>query len=434
MAGYSGVICSYRVRYRRPRQVSLKLAPLFMFCALLCSCAHDPVDVRLQPSLEFTRVPLAGAGGPDKLDSIEGRVTHVQLGQRIVLYAQWGPWWVQPLADQPFTAIQPDLTWRSPTHFGVEYAALLVNSDYHPPAKIDALPSLGAGVVVVAVTRGRPVFWQTWWFVLSTAAALAVLVSMLVRMRMQKVQTQLALRLEERLAERTRIAQELHDTLLQGFLSASMQLHVADDHLPLDSPAKPILARVLELMGQVIDEGRNAVRGLRTKERPTDLEQAFTNIREEFPAQSQLGFRVIVEGTPVLLRPTVGHEIYRIGREALSNAFRHSHASDIELELEYAPGHLRVLIRDNGDGIDPQVLLSGLDGHWGLSGMKERTERIGGRLRVLSNAGGGTEVELSVPGQLAFEETSSRAWPRWFPKLFLGGSGNGDSQTGERPK
>ena len=90
------------------------------------------------------------------------------------------------------------------------------------------------------------------------------------------------MRFEERLAERTRIAQELHDTLLQGFLSASMQLHVADDHIDADSPAKPFVGRVLELMGRVIDEGRNAVRGLRLSNKASeDLEQAFAGIQQE---------------------------------------------------------------------------------------------------------------------------------------------------------
>jgi len=240
---------------------------------------------------------------------------------------------------------------------------------------------------------------------------------------MQQLRTQLALRLEERLSERTRIAQELHDTLLQGILSASMQLHVANERLPMDSPAKPTVARVLELMDQVVEEGRNTLRGLRTNQSFSNLEQAFSTILQEFPARCRMGFRVVVEGTAVLVRPTVGSEIYRIGREALSNAVRHSHATNIEVELQYAPNRLRVLIRDNGDGIDPQVLRSGRDGHWGLSGMKESTERIGGRCRVLSHAGAGTEIELSVPGQVAFESPSSPKWRR-FAKSPLGGPGS----------
>jgi signal transduction histidine kinase len=226
------------------------------------------------------------------------------------------------------------------------------------------------------------------------------------------------MRFEERLAERTRIAQDLNDTLLQGFLSASMQLHVADDQLPPTLPAKALVGRVLQLMDHVIEEGRDAVQGLRSsKQSSPDLEQAFSQIRQEFPVESQIGFRVIVEGTPRLLRSIIRDEVYRIAHEALSNAFRHAHASEIEVELEYAASHLRVLIRDNGGGIDTQVLRSGRERHWGLSGMKERTERIGGKLRVLSGAVAGTEVELSVPGQIAFKFPSSERHWGWLRRL-----------------
>jgi ligand-binding sensor domain-containing protein/signal transduction histidine kinase len=269
--------------------------------------------------------------------------------------------------------------------------------------------------------RVDPVFWQTWWFRISTVFVIGLAILMFLRLRVLRLTKQMNMRFEERFAERTRIAQELHDTLLQGFLSASMQLNVANDRLAVDSPAKPLVGRVLELMSHVIEEGRNSVRGLRSsKLRSSDLEQAFSQVRKEFPVQSQIEFRVIVEGVPRPLRPLIRDEVYHIGHEALSNAFRHSHASDIEVELEYAPSHLRVLVRDNGGGIDNQVLRSGRDGHWGLSGMKERTERIGGRLRVLSSAIAGTEVELSIPGTIAFNfPASDRRW-RWLSKLRLG--------------
>jgi len=264
-----------------------------------------------------------------------------------------------------------------------------------------------------------PVFWKTWWFQLSSGAAIAVFIVAYIRFRMLTLTKQLNVRFEERLAERTRIAQELHDTLLQGFLSASMQLHVANDHLPANSHAKPFVVRALELMGQVTEESRNAVRGLRTsKAGSADLQQAFSEVRKEFPVQSQIEFRVIVEGGPRALHPLVSEEIYLIGHEALSNAFRHSRAREIEVELEYAASYLRVIIRDDGEGIDPEVLRSGREGHWGLSGMKERTQRIGGRLRVLSRAVAGTEVELSVPAKIAFESRREDRRVSWLSGRF----------------
>ena len=227
------------------------------------------------------------------------------------------------------------------------------------------------------------------------------------------------MRFEERLAERTRIAQELHDTLLQGFLSASMQLHVADTHLPLDSEAKPLVERALQLMTRVIDEGRNTVRGLRSTDvSDQNLEQAFSRLQQELAPTSDTGFRVIVEGTPRQLRAVTRDDIYHIGREALANAFRHSRATEIVVEIEYTEKFLRVMVRDNGIGINADVLREGREGHWGLSGMRERAERIGARLRVLSRSAAGTEMELSIPGRIAFSSQSSKDRKSWFFDLF----------------
>jgi len=229
------------------------------------------------------------------------------------------------------------------------------------------------------------------------------------------------LRFEERLAERTRIAQELHDTLLQGFLSASMQLHVADDRLPENSPVKPMVSRVLTLMKDVIEDGRNTLRGLRSRSYELrDLAQAFSRIPEELSLQQQVDYRVIVEGQPRPLHPVIRDDVYRIGREALVNSFRHAQASCIEVEIEYSVKQLRVNVRDNGFGIDPQVLRSGREGHWGLSGMRERAERIGARLTVWTRPAGGTEIELSVPATLAFESKSSDGASKWLVKLYAG--------------
>jgi signal transduction histidine kinase/ligand-binding sensor domain-containing protein len=248
-----------------------------------------------------------------------------------------------------------------------------------------------------------PLIWETWWFRLAAVLSLILATAVLYRLRLSGVTRQLNARFEERLAERTRIAQELHDTLLQGFLSASMQLHVATDRLPEDSPVKASMSRVLTLMGRVIDEGRNAVRGLRNSDKEDgNLENSFAGIRTEFSMDEACDFHVAVAGESRPLHPVLRDEVYRIGREALVNAFRHSNATRIEVELEYAARRLRVLVRDNGCGIQPDVLRSGRDGHWGLSGMRERAERIGAQLHVRSGTGAGTEVELAVPGPIAF--------------------------------
>ena len=239
------------------------------------------------------------------------------------------------------------------------------------------------------------------------------------------------MRFEERLAERTRIAQELHDTLLQGFLSASMQLNVTVDGLPEDSPVKPRLSRTLQLMEQVIEEGRNVVRGLRApKSGPLDLEQAFCRVHQELAVQEDVEFRVIVEGRRRALVPAVRDEVYRIGREALVNAFCHSRARNIEAELEYGIAELRILVRDNGCGFDPQVLGLGREGHWGLPGMRERAESIGARLSLWSSPTAGTEVELAIPGHVAFPNGPAGGPLRWFRRWYPRRAEAGDRDTG----
>jgi signal transduction histidine kinase len=269
-----------------------------------------------------------------------------------------------------------------------------------------------------------PLWWQTWWFRLSLAAGGIACILALYALRMRQVTSRINLRFQERLAERTRIAQELHDTLLQGFLSASMQVHVAADSLPDNSSAKPTLTRALELMRQVVDEGRNAVRGLRSSPSVSlDLEHAFSRIQQELATGPQAGaqadFRVIVEGEHRPLHPVLRDEIYRIGREALVNAFRHAHAKKIEMELNYSSKRLCVTVRDDGRGIDPAVLKSGRDGHFGLSGMRERADRIGAQLHVMSGPTAGTEVELSIPGQVAFRDEGELK-ASWFSSFRLG--------------
>jgi signal transduction histidine kinase len=209
-----------------------------------------------------------------------------------------------------------------------------------------------------------------------------------------------------RFAERKRIAQELHDTLLQGFFAVSMQLHAAVDQLRADTAVKPKFNSVLQVMDRVLEEGRRAVQGLRSTSASDgfpSLGQALATVPNDLGLSSAIGFRVIVEGRERELKAELLDELYLVGREAIVNAYRHSGAQGIEVEIEYRPKGLRIVVRDNGRGIAPQVLRAERDGHWGLSGMKERTQRIGGQLKVLSRAGAGTEVEISVPARMAFE-------------------------------
>jgi len=369
---------------------------------LIAGCAARRVYLG-PPSIEFTVVPPAEQGGVQALDTISGRVLGAREGQRIVLFARSGAWYVQPYADQPFTSVRPDSSWTNSTHLGTDYAALLVERDYVPPTAAVDLPAMGNGVVAIAITEGRPPFWRTWWFRITIVLLALFGLFMVYRWRVREMQAKLTLRFEERLAERTRIAQDLHDTLLQGLMSASMQLHVANEHLAEDSTAKPMVQRVMQLMTRVIAEGRDAVRGLRgTSSNIDDLENAFSQVGQQIGNGDVKDYRVVVDGKPVQLHPIIRDEAYRIGREALVNALHHSHAAKIEVQLEYTPKHLRIVVRDDGAGIDEHILQTGRDGHWGLAGMRERAENIGARLRVSSRVNAGTEVELLIPAHIAF--------------------------------
>jgi signal transduction histidine kinase len=383
---------------------------LVICCLLLGSCrGRSNAD---GPAIEFTGVPPAEEGGPDKLDVIEGRVVGAGQQLQVVLFARSGAWYVQPYADQPFTTIQADAKWRSTTHLGTEYAALLVEPGYQPPTAVEALPDVGGRVVARVIIRGEPVFWRRWWFLLLCILACMSALLAAYSYRLRQATRQLHLRFEERLAERTQVAQELHDTLLQGVISASMQLHMAVDRLPEDLPAKPSLTHVLQVMGQVLEDGRSALQRLRSSEGKSalEVEQAFSKIQQEFAAREETDFQVTVKGHPRPVHPVIRDEVYRLGREAVVRALRHGQARHIEVEVDYKARQLRIGVRDDGSAIDPQRQSVEDDG---LSSMRAGAERIGARLKLHRRAEGGTRIELSVPGHVAYPGRQSKNPFRW---------------------
>jgi signal transduction histidine kinase len=205
-------------------------------------------------------------------------------------------------------------------------------------------------------------------------------------------------RLEERLRERARIARDLHDSLFQGFLVATIQVHAVMQRMPPGSTDIGPLNRACQMMERALDEGRAVLEGLHSSDgRRKSLEQAFCSLRDELSPTGAV-LRVFVTGKSKSLRPVTQEQIYLIGREALINALRHSQAKNIEAEVEYHPRRLRLIVRDDGCGMDPRVVRSARDGHWGLVGMRERAGSIGAKLHVWSRPGLGTEIELCVPG------------------------------------
>jgi signal transduction histidine kinase/ligand-binding sensor domain-containing protein len=254
-----------------------------------------------------------------------------------------------------------------------------------------------------------PAYYQTTWFRAACVISVLVLFWVLYRFRLEQIAHDFNLRLDERVNERTRIARELHDTLLQSFQGLMLRFQSARDLLPAH-PAKAVeaLDGALDRADQAIVEGRDAIQNLRSSTTVgNELAQAITMLAEELTTNpdSERGpatFRMSVEGSPRDLHPIVRDDVHRIAREALRNAFRHAQADHIEVEVTYRAREVRLRIRDDGKGIDRQHLNRGRSRHWGLTNMRERAQQIGSELSLWSEVGAGTEVELRIPGSVAY--------------------------------
>jgi len=267
-----------------------------------------------------------------------------------------------------------------------------------------------------------PPMWKTAWFQTVCGALILTLAWALYRLRLHQIARQFNLRLEERVGERTRIARELHDTLLQSFQGLMLRFQVAHDELPArPAEARKTLESALDHAAQAITEGRDAVQGLRSSAVETnDLARAISSLGEELAGDETNSQRVEsfvdVEGTARDVHPILRDEIYRIAGEAMRNAFRHAQARRIEVTIWYGEPQFRLRVHDDGRGIAPEVLEKrGRVGHWGLAGMRERAELIGGHLELRSRQGSGTQVELSIPASLAYGTSPARRL-RWFAK------------------
>ena len=258
-----------------------------------------------------------------------------------------------------------------------------------------------------------PAYFETTWFRALCVLALAALLWGLYRLRLRQLRARFALALDTRVAERTRIARELHDTLLQSFHGLLLRFQTVLELLPgRPEEAKATLASTLDQAAEAITEGRDAVHALRASvTESNNLAAAIRALGDELRAQqgaeADVGIRVEVRGAARPLHPIVRDETFRIAGEALRNALRHAGASRIEVELDYDSQHVRLRVRDNGKGIDPQVLRQqGRQGHFGLEGMRERAAVAGGRLTVWSALDAGTEIELTVPAANAYAPAS----------------------------
>ena len=269
----------------------------------------------------------------------------------------------------------------------------------------------------------KPYFYETTWFRLSALAVIGLLVAGIYRVRVGRIAHEFNVRLEERVNERMRIARELHDTLLQSFQGALLYFQAGVNLLP-DRPdnarAKEKLEGAMDQAAQAIDEGRDAVQDLRSSNIETnDLATALKTLAGELAPnetnQSAPAIDVQGEGVSRDLHPILRDEVYRIAAEALRNAFRHAQAKHIEVEIHYEVKQLRLRVRDDGKGMDANIVAQkGRPGHYGLRGMRERAKAIGGNLELWSNVEHGTEVELTIPANTAYAGTAQRR--SWFAR------------------
>lgn len=258
-----------------------------------------------------------------------------------------------------------------------------------------------------------PAYYQTLWFRLALAAVFAALLAGLYQLRLRHMKRQFNVRLDERVAERTRIARDLHDTLLQSFQGILMKFHAVTYMMDDRPEAQKVMEGVIAQARAAIVEGRDAVQGLRSSTVLTnDLAPSIRILGDQLAAthavQPAPEFRITVAGTPRDLVPLLRDEIYKIAGEALRNAFRHSQAKQIEVEIRYEERVFRLRIRDDGKGIEQKLISdSGREGHFGLAGMRERARLAGGKLAILSEVDSGTEIELTVPAAFAYAKASA---------------------------
>jgi len=272
----------------------------------------------------------------------------------------------------------------------------------------------------------EPTVWQTWWF-RTISAALILLLSWCVYLyRSRQLAKEFNIRLEERVDERTRVARELHDTLLQSFHGLLLRFQAATNLLPeRPAEARKTLESAIDQAAQAITEGRDAVQGLRSSTVvASDFALTINTLGQELASgatnPNATEFHVDVEGTPQNLHPILRDEVYRIVGEAMRNAFKHAQAQRIEVEIRYDERQLRLRVRDDGKGIDAKHLDGdGYAGHYGLRGMRERAKLMGGKLAVWSELDSGTEVELSIPASRAYETSPARRRSR-LAEMFSG--------------
>jgi signal transduction histidine kinase len=317
---------------------------------------------------------------------------------------------------------ETDHEWHeSATSNAVSYRNLPPGS-YHFVVNASDTNGLWSDNMATAEFIVLPAYYQTSWFRALCAAAFLGLLWAAYQFRVRQLERDFSLASEARLNERTRIARELHDTLLQSVQGLMFSFQAARNLLPgRTDEAIRTLDHAIREGDEAIAEGRDAIQGLRDNPAlESNLEHLLTAAGTELARSSGAEgepptFHVTVEGVWQPLSPLLQDEAYRIAREILRNAFHHAQASRIEVEIAYDPEFFRLRIRDNGRGIERKVFDAGSrPGHWGLPGVRERAKRMGAQLKLWSEPGAGTEAELTVPARIAYGTVSRRKEFRLF--------------------
>jgi signal transduction histidine kinase/ligand-binding sensor domain-containing protein len=243
-----------------------------------------------------------------------------------------------------------------------------------------------------------PAFQQTAWFKVLCALGILVLLWLILQVRVRQVAGRIRLRQSIQHSERLRIARQLHDSLLQSMQGLMIRFSSAARAVPRDLPVRQVLEELLDRSDDVIKEARHSIQDLREVERRSlNLVQEITALGQELGSDVSIPVTVLTNGKPYPLNSDTHENVLLIVREAIFNSFSHANARALEVQIDYRRAEFQISVRDDGQGIDENVIKSGRDGHWGLRGMRERAAVIHGRLNILSKVGAGTEVVITVP-------------------------------------
>jgi len=261
--------------------------------------------------------------------------------------------------------------------------------------------------VAMRITIDAP-WWARWEFRALLAAIVLGLGISIYRYRLQQITRALEIRFDERIRERTRIARDLHDSLLQGFTGLTLKFHALAYSLGAGDPIRTRIEDNLRHARELMEETRSRVRDLRGQDEPdASLEELLQEFADILPGSESTRFELRVVGVPRQVDSMAFEEILLMGREAISNALAHAAATRVEVELTYGARDLTLRVSDDGKGMDAKTLEGGREGHWGLQGMRERAQSLGASLELWSRPAEGTDIQLVVPGAIAYPGSRS---------------------------